>query len=84
MLRFIMTNGTQNPKACKTYPMGVENFPLIFLICWTYEQAIHGIRFNLKYIYIYIHSGVKVLTDSYVSIIPLGYIIQTDTKSQGL
>ena len=42
VVRFIIwnTKGTQNAKACKTYPMGVEIFPLIFLICWTYEQAI--------------------------------------------
>ena len=77
---YIEYQWTQNPTACKTYPMGVEIFPLIFLICWTYEQAIYDIRFKLKYVYIL--SGVKVLTDSYLSIIPLGYIIPTDTKSQ--
>ena len=33
--------GRKIPRPVKpTYPMGVEIFSLIFLICWTYEQAI--------------------------------------------
>ena len=51
--------GKKNSLACKTYPMEVEIFQLIFLICWTYEQAIYDITFNLKYIYTFGSESVK-------------------------